>query len=236
MKTKLSLFSILFILCFVVLSLSEKVRASDLKDKKSPNIVFILADDMGFGDLGCYNSASKIPTPNIDKLADKGIQFTNAHSPGAWCVPSRYGLLTGQYPGRLAEMNIRKQSLIKPEQETLATMLKRNGYKTSCVGKWHLGFEGVDWSNPAGITEMKDGPTEKGFDYFFGMHASLDIPPYFYIENGKAVQSPTKEIGDGAVQTLLQKYRGHFIVPAQFHPILNTMRFWINSQKKLLAF
>jgi len=210
MKTKLSLFSILFILCFVVLSLSEKVRASDLKDKKSPNIVFILADDMGFGDLGCYNSASKIPTPNIDKLADKGIQFTNAHSPGAWCVPSRYGLLTGQYPGRLAEMNIRKQSLIKPEQETLATMLKRNGYKTSCVGKWHLGFEGVDWSNPAGITEMKDGPTEKGFDYFFGMHASLDIPPYFYIENGKAVQSPTKEIGDGASANPTSKVSGAF--------------------------
>ena len=198
MKLKLQFLFFLLLALQVGFIAPKNLKAAEPKDKDQPNIVFILADDMGYGDLTCYNSASKIPTPNIDKLADQGIRFTNAHSPGAWCVPSRYGLITGRYPGRLAEMNIRKQSLIKPKQETLATMLKRNGYQTACVGKWHLGFEGVDWGNPASISEMKGGPIEKGFDYFFGMHASLDIQPYFYIENGSAVESPTESIGDGA--------------------------------------
>ena len=84
---------------------------NNLKSANHPNIVFILANDMGFGDLDCYNRDSKIPTPNIDKLAEKGIRFTNAHSPGTWCVPSWYGLITGRYPGRLPDLNVKEHSL-----------------------------------------------------------------------------------------------------------------------------
>ncbi len=178
-------------------------------EKKQPNIVFILADDMGYGDLGCYNADSKIQTPNIDKLSENGIRFTNVHAPGAWCVPSRYGLLTGTYPGRLENLVLDK-SLIKPEQETIATLLKRNGYSTACVGKWHLGFDEVDWKNPATISAMKGGPTQHGFDYFFGMHASLDIQPYFYIENEKAVQSPTEFIEAGFSPEATSEVSGGF--------------------------
>ena len=208
MKTKI--IKSLFLILFVGFYTSIIAGASEIKNEKNPNIVFILADDMGFGDLGCYNSDSKIPTPNIDKLAENGIRFTNAHATGAWCVPSRYGLITGCYPGKLPDLNTRKHSLIKPSQETIATMLKRNGYKTACVGKWHLGFDGVDWNNPATIKEMKGGPTEKGFDYFFGMHASLDIPPYFYIENGQAVESPTNSVADHASPNATSDVSGAF--------------------------
>lgn len=175
-----------------------------------PNIVFIMADDMGYGDLSCYNSDSKIPTPNIDNLAESGVRFMDAHAAGAWCVPSRYGLITGSYPGKLPDLKVREHSLIKPAQETLATLLKRNGYQTACIGKWHLGFDGVDWSSPADIKEMKDGPTEKGFDYFFGLHASLDIPPYFYIENDHPVQPPTKFIEDHSSPNATSEISGAF--------------------------
>ncbi len=185
-----SVFSLILPLVLGVLSLSCSNTEKAKSDQK-PNIVFILADDMGYGDLGCYNPESKIATPNIDGLANQGIRFTNAHAAGAWCVPSRYGLLTGRYPGRLESLNTKKQSLIEDGQETLASMLKRSGYRTACVGKWHQGFEGLDWENPENIAVLKDGPVEKGFDYFFGMHASLDIPPYFYIENDRAVQAPS---------------------------------------------
>lgn len=187
---------LLFLVVVVGLIAPQLAGASDLEPGDNPNILFILADDMGYGDLTCYNSRSKIPTPHIDQLAEKGIRFTNAHSPGAWCVPSRYGLITGCYPGPLPDLNVQQHSLVKPAQETIATLMKRNGYHTACIGKWHLGFDGVDWKNPAAISEMKGGPIEKGFDYFFGMHASLDIPPYFYIENDRAVQSPANSVND----------------------------------------
>ncbi len=194
MKVKTQIGALL--VCAVVGVSCQKQQKAGEQQPTLPNIVFILADDMGYGDLGCYNSDSKIPTPHIDKLAKSGIRFTNAHAPAAWCVPSRYGLLTGQYPGRLDNYNVRK-SLIKEGQETIASLLQRNGYTTACVGKWHLGFDEVDWADPSHIKTMKGGPVERGFDYFFGMHASLDIQPYFYIENGAAVQSPTETIEAG---------------------------------------
>lgn len=200
--------SLLILACISVIF--HSCQTSKFKENAQPNIVFILADDMGYGDLGCYNNQSKIPTPHIDKLASEGVRFTNAHAPGAWCVPSRYGLLTGCYPGRLDKIQPWNGSLIKPGQETIASMLKRNGYNTACVGKWHLGFEEVDWDNPASISEMKDGPTQKGFDYFFGMHASLDIQPYFYIENGQAVKSPDGTIGAGASENPTSSVSGAF--------------------------
>ena len=193
-----------------LLLMSGCTQGSGSGEKSKPNIVFILADDMGFGDLGCYNADSKIPTPHIDKLAEQGIRFTNTHAPGAWCVPSRYGLLTGRYPGRVESLNTRSKSIIEPGQETLASMMKGFGYRTACVGKWHQGFKGIDWDNPENIDVLEDGPVEKGFDYFFGMHASLDIPPYFYIENDHAVQSPSLTVDDHASPDATSDVSGAF--------------------------
>jgi len=182
---------------FLFIFLITGCRTNQKEQEKLPNIVFILADDMGYGDPGCYNAESRIPTPNIDKLADEGIMFTDAHSPGVWCVPSRYGLMTGCYPGRI-DLNWRQRALIADNQETLATLLKRHGYSTAVIGKWHLGFDNINWENPSKINELEGSPVEKGFDYFFGMHASLDIPPYFYIENNKVVEPVTDSVPDNS--------------------------------------
>lgn len=155
-----------------------------------PNIVFIFADDMGYGDLKAYNANSQITTPNIDRLAAEGMRFTDAHAPAAVCVPSRYSLLTGQYPF----LNNRKyqEGFIEPGRTTLASVLKSGGYQTACVGKWHQGI--VDEKNPPADTDLTGGPLDHGFDYFYGMPASLDIQPYYYIENKRPVMLPTDSI------------------------------------------
>jgi len=156
---------------------------------QKPHIVMILVDDMGYGDPGCYNPASKIPTPHIDSLAHAGMRFTNAHAPGALCHPSRYGLLTGQYPFRTDVSVWRRQPLIKRGQTTIASLLHASGYRTAMVGKWHLGFQedGYDQVLPG-------GPVDCGFASFFGIRASTDIPPYFYIRGNRAVLAPTEQI------------------------------------------
>ena len=148
-----------------------------------PNIVLIMADDMGYGDAGCYNANSKIPTRNIDRLAKEGMRFTDAHSPAALCVQTRYGLMTGRYPFRA------KTTLVNYDGLTVASLLKRAGYATGCVGKWHLGFDNKGYDKPLG-----GGPVANGFDKFFGIPASLDIPPYYYIENDRAVAAPSETI------------------------------------------
>lgn len=157
----------------------------------NPNIIVILADDMGYGDPGCYNPRSKIPTPNLDRMAADGLRLLDAHSPGSWCVPSRYGLLTGRYPARTT-FNWQQRSLIGPGQLTLATLLKKHGYATACVGKWHLGFDSVASQTTLPTTQrLRGGPLDHGFDSFFGLYASLDIPPYGYIENDHYVHPLT---------------------------------------------
>ncbi len=169
-------------------------RSKTLSEKSRPNIVFIMADDMGYGDPGCYNPDSKIPTPNIDRLAEQGLRFTNAHSPGSLCIPARYGLLTGRYPFR-SETEITGFSppaLIEAGRMTIGSLLQKNGYHTACIGKWHLGFENIEHTDYH--TPLIGGPCDRGFDDFFGMHASLDIPPYYYIRNRKAVHAPTDTI------------------------------------------
>ena len=156
-----------------------------------PNIVLILADDLGYGDPAFNNPDSKIPTPAMDRLAAEGMRFTDAHAPAALCVPSRYGLLTGRYPLRSA-LAWRREAVIPPEEATLATMLAARGYATAMVGKWHLGFDGgdnYDFSKP-----LTGGPLDRGFDYYFGIPASLDIPPYFYIRGRRAEAAPTDRI------------------------------------------
>jgi arylsulfatase A len=153
-----------------------------------PNVVFILVDDLGYGDPGCYNPESRTPTPHIDRLAAEGMRFTQAHAPGSWCVPSRYGLLTGRFPCRAA-LN-QRHGIIDEGRLTIGSLLQGQGYRTACVGKWHLGFEGGA-SKVTADTVLRGGPVDRGFDCFFGLHASLDIPPYYYIRDRRCVAPPS---------------------------------------------
>ena len=165
-------------------------------DKTRPNIVIILADDMGSGDLRCYNVKSKVPTPNLDRLAKAGLRFTDAHSPSAVCTPTRYGLLTGRYAWRT---RLKKgvlwgysPALIGPKRLTIASVLKAKGYRTGAVGKWHLGLghaKKTDYTKP-----LHPCPNDHGFDYFFGIPASLDMDPYVYVENDRVIAKPTLTI------------------------------------------
>ena len=157
-----------------------------------PNILFIFADDLGYGDLPCYNPDSKIPVSHIESLASDGMRFTDAHAPAAVCVPSRYSLLTGQYPFR-NERNY-KEGLIGPDQATLATVLKGAGYSTGMVGKWHQGVVGE--KDPPAETDLAGGPVDHGFDSYFGIPASLDIPPYYFIRGKRPTELPTGTIAD----------------------------------------
>ncbi len=160
---------------------------------KRPNIIYILADDLGWGDLRCYNPDSAIPTPNADALAKQGLRFTDMHSPSAVCTPTRYGILTGRYCWRTS---LKKgvlwgysPNLIEPGRLTVPLMLKKQGYYTAGIGKWHLGLgsaEKADYSKP-----LHPSPTDHGFDYYFGIPASLDMDPYLYFENDHAVEQPS---------------------------------------------
>jgi arylsulfatase A-like enzyme len=156
-----------------------------------PNVVLIFADDMGFGDPQCFNSDSKIPTPHIDRLADEGMRFTDAHAPGSLCHPSRYGLLTGRYPFR-TDLPWRRQPCIEQGRMTVASLLSDHGYRTAMVGKWHLGFHVEDYERPPDV--IQGGPVDRGFDSYFGIPASTDIPPYYYIRDRRLVAAPSDRI------------------------------------------
>ena len=157
-----------------------------------PNVVVVLADDMGFGDVGALNRDSKIPTPNLDRLAASGMTFTDAHTPSSVCTPTRYGLLTGRYAWRgslqKGVLDGFGGPLIEAERPTLASFLRARGYHTGMVGKWHLGLgfardggrEQIDFGQG-----VSDGPHTRGFDFSFIIPASLDFPPYVYIRNGQ---------------------------------------------------
>jgi len=167
---------------------------------EKPNIVYILADDMGYGDLSCLNEDSKIKTTNFDKMAERGMAFTDAHSSSAVCTPSRYSILTGRYNWRseLKDGVLWGYStpLIEKDRTTVASMLKEYDYKTACIGKWHLG---MNWKmNEEGSeadfeAPIENSPTTYGFDYYFGISASLDMPPYVYIENNHVTALPDRE-------------------------------------------
>jgi arylsulfatase A-like enzyme len=173
-------------------------------DMQKPNVILVLADDLGYGDLSCYNSESKIFTPNIDKLSENGILFTDAHAASALSTPTRYSILTGRYPWRttLKEgvLSGYSKALIAPGRKTIADLFSSSGYRTACIGKWHLGW---DWNYKDGSSKNDDvdftkpivnGPTERGFDYFYGIPASLDIAPYVYVENNLATSIPNRII------------------------------------------
>ncbi len=156
--------------------------------QEKPNVILINADDLGYGDLGVYG-ATKVQTPNIDRLAVQGRMFTDAHTVSAVCTPSRYALITGEYPVRannLSSVIFNRDSLIIPESKyTIADVFKEQGYATACVGKWHLGFgeiRPVDWNS-----KLKPGPLELGFDYYFGVPVLNSHPPFVYVENHDVV-------------------------------------------------
>lgn len=155
-------------------------------ERKRPNVVFIYADDLGYGDVGCYG-ATKVATPNIDRLAREGIRFTNAHSPSATCTPSRYAMLTGEYAWRRKGTGILSGTaplIIEPGRTTLASLMQRAGYRTGVVGKWHLGLGAgdLDWNG-----EIKPGPREIGFDSCFLIPATGDRVPCVYVEDRRVV-------------------------------------------------
>lgn len=164
--------------------------------QEKPNVVLIFADDLGYGDVGCYG-ATKLQTPNIDKLAAEGKKFTDAHSASAVCTPSRYGLLTGEYPlrangrkGIWGPAPISSGLLIDPETQTIADVFKESGYDTAIFGKWHLGFgEGKnDWKEP-----LSPGPLDLGFDHYFGMPVVNSAPPYVYVNDESIVGSDPED-------------------------------------------
>lgn len=154
-----------------------------------PHVVVIVLDDMGYGDVGCYNPKSRIPTPHIDRLAAEGVRFTDAHAAGPLCHPSRYGLITGRYPFRTDVSKWPTQPLVAEEQMTIASLLRDSGYATAMVGKWHLGFAERGHDKP-----LQGGPVDRGFDRFFGFRASTDIAPYVFIRGDRAVSQPTDHI------------------------------------------
>lgn len=193
---------------FLVIIASQ--HAPVMADQR-PNVIVILADDLGYADVSAYGG--KIETPNIDKLARSGVRFTDAHSSSSVCSPTRYGLLTGRYnwrsPLKHGVLGGLSPRLIEENRATLASFLKQHDYDTACVGKWHLG---MDWELKPGkqvsrlSIEPRDqvfnvyydrpianGPTAVGFDYFFGISASLDMVPYAFIENDRVTQLPTED-------------------------------------------
>ncbi len=198
--------------CVVACLLAGRWATAD-----QPNIVIILADDLGYGDPGCYNSESKIPTPHIDLLAHQGTRFTDAHSPSSVCTPTRYGLLTGRYgcahPLKRGVLWPWDPPLIEADRLTLPQMLRDLGYRTACVGKWHLGW---DWPISGGgfisdefrghtiPPEQREtwgkridfqrriggGPTTRGFDDYYGDDVP-NFPPYGFIEGDRTAGLPS---------------------------------------------
>ncbi|MFN5291312.1 MAG: sulfatase-like hydrolase/transferase, partial [Planctomycetia bacterium] len=200
----------LLLACFSFLASFSQIGAAP---NGAPNIIYVLCDDLGYGDVKCLNPQGKIATPHMDALASKGMIFTDVHSSSSVCTPTRYGIMTGRYnwrtklqSGVLGGLSPR---LIEPGRLTVAQFLKNHGYHTACIGKWHLG---MDWAIKEGktVTELniepasqvnnvdyskpiKNGPNSVGFDYYFGISASLDMVPYTFIENDRVTKLPTVE-------------------------------------------
>jgi arylsulfatase A-like enzyme len=179
---------------------------------KKPNVIYILADDMGYGDVSALNEHAAFKTPNFDRMAAEGLAFTDAHASSAVCTPSRYSILTGRYNWRsrlkCGVMSGYSDPLIEDGRMTVANLFRENGYRTAAIGKWHLGMEfkkdetfrllpdyetcpGVDYSG-----KIEKSPVTNGFDYYYGISASLDMAPYIYIENDHFTSLPDHETED----------------------------------------
>jgi len=189
---------IISMLCMAAL---PGLAASNKTTVEKPNIIVILADDVGYGSVGCYG-AKQVRTPSIDRIAQDGIKFTDGNTPCSVCTPTRYSLLMGEYPWRNPKVALptKPHALLLPaNQQNVASLLKSEGYATGCVGKWHLGLgeEPVDWQN-----SLTPGPLERGFDYFFGIPTNLNNPPVVYIENHHLIhpEDPLNESGRGGAE------------------------------------
>ncbi len=187
-RTTLPLAAILFLLALSPLPAAPS--------RPKPNILYILADDLGYGDVQALNpQRGKIKTPHLDKLAGQGMVFTDAHSGSSVCTPTRYGLITGRYAWRTTlqkgVLGGDSKPLIAPDRLTAPAFLKQHGYFTAAVGKWHLGMNLPPAEKLA--APITDGPTARGFDYFFGISASLDMPPFAFIENDRYTEAPTAQ-------------------------------------------
>ncbi len=203
MGTKVSYIGILIASGLLCISSSDEKVASEI-EKELPNIIYILADDLGYGDISSFNPNGKIKTPHIDKLAEEGMKFTDAHSPSAVCTPTRYGILTGRYswrsPLKNGVLTGKSKALIPKGSTTVASLLQKAKYHTAFIGKWHLGwdwaqidtanfggegwdaqdFDNLDFTKPVTNT-----PNDLGFEYAYGHSGSLDMAPYVYVEDGK---------------------------------------------------
>ncbi len=181
-----------------------------------PNVVVVLADDLGYGDVHAYNAQALTKTPRLDGLAREGVRFTDAHSPSSVCTPTRYGLLTGRYcwrtPLKKGVLNGESPCMLEPERTTIASMLKQRGYRTGGFGKWHLGLGSAaktDYSK-----SLTPGPLDFGFDEFYGIPASLDMPPYLFFNGRQTVELPTSTIADSGAPPRGAFWRGGPIAPS----------------------
>ncbi len=250
--------SILMILVVTLANVSCEQKPSPVQ----PNIVYILADDMGYGDLSCYNPDGKIQTPNIDRLAMAGMRFTDAHSPSSVCTPTRYSILTGDYPwrSRLPQGVLRGygRTLIEDDTQTVGGFLQGQGYHTAVVGKWHLG---LDWRVKVGresaleegsygvrangvVTDMDPddidftappsaGPLTRGFNYSFILPASLDMDPYCYLENDTLTEIPSADTPGNDLNT---GYTGAFWRPGKMAPSFRFEQVLTNFRDKAIEY
>ena len=199
----IGLVSIFFVAC------GEDKKDANTTEEKKPNIIYVLADDLGYGDIKAFNPNGKIKTPHLDKLTADGMKFTDAHTSSAVCTPTRYGIMTGRYNWRSRLKNGvltgASKALIPKSRTTVASFLKNSGYHTGFIGKWHLGwdwakadkdsvfgsgwnpkdFKNIDFSKP-----VINSPNDLGFDYAYGHSGSLDMAPYVYVENGMPTAVP----------------------------------------------
>lgn len=238
------------LVCLGWLCLSSFVNDSfSAEPTARPNIVLIFADDLGYGDVQCNNpERGKIPTPHIDRLAAQGMRFTDGHSSSGVCSPSRYALLTGRYHWRTrlqsGIVNVFGAPLIAPDRMTIASLVKQHGYRTACVGKWHLGW---DWPltaeerklvTPGKNEQLTDqhreawqtifskpipgGPTTRGFDRYFGTDVP-NWPPYCFIENDRTVGIPSEFLPPRLLTNHLASLPGPALKDWKLEPILPTL-------------
>ena len=208
MHVQIALCGLLVVTCA---SSAQSARPAKGGVDRAPNVLILYADDLGFGDLGCYHAQSKIPTPHLDRLAETSMRFTDGHSSSGICTPSRYALLTGRHHWRDFHGIVKAfgKSVFRSERLTLPEMMKTKGYQTAAIGKWHLGWDWAairkpnakrtgtgrqaawghdvfDWSKP-----IPDGPMDHGFDSYFG-DTVINFPPYCWIQDDRVVSVPNE--------------------------------------------
>ena len=212
-------------LCSLLLALPFPCHAAE--KARRPNFIYILADDLGYGDVRCLNPEGKIATPHMDRLAAEGMRFTDAHSSSAVCTPTRYGIMTGRYNWRSrlksGVQGGMSPDLIEEGRPTVASFLKKEGYHTACFGKWHLGFDWQRHPDTPGFTDKIEkgpegwnvdftkpfggGPLRVGFEHYFGIAASLDMVPYTFLQDNRVTELPSTE--KSFAMTAGSNKRGH---------------------------